>query len=330
MGPAQSGRRFLKKTYIMLDVSELADDASPTQDVPPTLLTLPPDSLASILAALGSPLDVCRAARVSITLRDAATSNLVWLELRYSRFVNIDLTDSRAPGDRTAVWHRYKFERHWIHTMQLMDTRLATPPADSRPPPQMASARAGPVECSSSARSTSRFSDDSSSIKHTEFIQLVHSLHTYMFSAEVRGPGIATDYLCTDHARHAPMRVLATLGFLYGMGDTAMAPSLAHLDHVGTLAERVRACRELHRRFGCEPPPALRAAILVRWSTWSQLRDCRGFRARDDLHKRVVTLFDLLRQPEHEVWGVIKRGICAEVQDVRLGVAGPNDAAECE
>ena len=71
-----------------------------------------------------------------------------------------------------------------------------------------------------------------------------------------------------------------------------------------------------------EPPQSwLSSRIEVKSYTWSQLRDCRGFRARDDVHIRHVTLRELAIDDSHEVWGVLARGVKYEVQRITIGVA---------
>ena len=73
-------------------------------------------------------------------------------------------------------------------------------------------------------------------------------------------------------------------------------------------------------------PPALQShAYVVRWATWSNLRDCRGFRARDDLHNCTVLLseiwegcadYDELGDPSG--WSVLRRGVKDDVQWIRV------------
>ena len=82
----------------------------------------------------------------------------------------------------------------------------------------------------------------------------------------------------------------------------------------------------------------------VKRFTWSQARDCRGFRARDDVAVRRATLRELaacdVRHPTEalhsplageiatseiaeicsEIWGVLARGATLEVQRVTLRV----------
>lgn len=87
--------------------------------------------------------------------------------------------------------------------------------------------------------------------------------------------------------------------------DSAMrAPStLAHqLQQLGPLPARLSSCR-----------------LEVKIYTWSQLRDCRGFRARNDVTVRRATLCELLTH-EHadEVWRVLDRGTIHEVQRITI------------
>ena len=115
----------------------------------------------------------------------------------------------------------------------------------------------------------------------------------------------------------------------------------------------------LHAQWGCPPPslgaellalqaagalPAgcLQAHIEVKRYSWSQARDCRGFRARDDVAVRRATLRELatcdVRRPTQAdgrsgetaacevaencaaIWGVLAKGATLEVQRVTLRV----------
>uniref|UniRef100_A0A7S0P4W7 F-box domain-containing protein n=1 Tax=Calcidiscus leptoporus TaxID=127549 RepID=A0A7S0P4W7_9EUKA len=62
-----------------------------------------------------------------------------------------------------------------------------------------------------------------------------------------------------------------------------------------------------------------RSRVLVRVYSFSQLRDCRGFRARDDMLSIDADLYTLVALPlEHEVWRIIKRGTQHEVREILL------------
>jgi len=61
-------------------------------------------------------------------------------------------------------------------------------------------------------------------------------------------------------------------------------------------------------------------AVSVRYTTWSSARDCRGFRARDDVHFLDSSVGRLARTPHHPIWGVLRRGVHQEVTSVELKV----------
>ena len=67
-----------------------------------------------------------------------------------------------------------------------------------------------------------------------------------------------------------------------------------------------------------DAPDSLFARISIKWHTWSSARDCRGFRARDDLHRRSATLLELACEPAHELWGVLARGRGGEVRGMKV------------
>ena len=65
-----------------------------------------------------------------------------------------------------------------------------------------------------------------------------------------------------------------------------------------------------------------RSRVVVRVYSFSQLRDCRGFRARDDMLSIDADLYTLVALPsEHEVWRIIERGTKHEVREILLSHA---------
>ena len=64
--------------------------------------------------------------------------------------------------------------------------------------------------------------------------------------------------------------------------------------------------------------PALSRRIVVKYWTWSQSRDCRGFRAKDDVHRITADLRTLCKQREHAAWAVLARGVVNEVRHIRI------------
>ena len=72
------------------------------------------------------------------------------------------------------------------------------------------------------------------------------------------------------------------------------------------------------------PRPALTRALAARVDVmvhaFSQRRDCRGFRARDDLTTLSEPLGVLAASPQHQLWEVLDRGAVNEVR--HIGVIG--------
>ena len=165
----------------------------------------------------------------------------------------------------------------------------------------------------------------------------------------------------------------AALEWLVNPPKTSMAPDALKQLAVISALRKCKACtwgsvrgvpaEVLESQWGLSPPSlgaemlALQAAgplpagcmqtrIEVKRFTWSQARDCRGFRARDDVAVRRATLRELatcdVRHPMMEgdnldgehgeistseiaencsaIWGVLAKGASLEVQRVTLRV----------
>merc|ERR1712060_48307 len=83
----------------------------------------------------------------------------------------------------------------------------------------------------------------------------------------------------------------------------------------------VAAIRSAHEKV-CEDA-GLRDALMKRRvalhiSSFSQRRDCRGFRARDEVRTISGDCWTLLLQPDHLFWSALERGVRNEVRDLQL------------
>lgn len=102
------------------------------------------------------------------------------------------------------------------------------------------------------------------------------------------------DWLATRSASAQPLRLLAVLFLLF---------------------------RSVANRL-CAPPALAEPGrrVSLKFYTFSQRRDCRGFRARDDVHSLSASLSELAAQPEHALWRTLDRGVVNEVRHVSVGV----------
>ena len=300
-----------------MDVSDPTATETASADSSPTLSALPLDAIVSILAQLDCPIDLCRAARVSDTWRDAAGADLLWHHLGARR-------SDTWPSEGT----HHCFRSRWVTWMDQFEVLTGSLSASLQLqlPERVAALSmghaSGPVECSSIARAVSSRGHDDASVKHFDFKMSVEFL-CHLLEVGSRGPALAIDWLRTREAARSPVRALAVLATLHDMQFNTIELTSKYMS--------AAACDDARRRLLEEPwaPPAsLGQRIAIKWSTWSQLRDCRGFRARDDVHRRTDTLLALSRQPEHEIWSVIRRGVANEVQTVSVAPAKADDMDE--
>jgi hypothetical protein len=289
-------------------------EATASVDVLPSLDMLPHDCAASVLSFL--PLiDICHVARTSCALRLACSSDSAWEQVAAARGMRLE--DGKTHSS---------FQGGWCDAMDAIDAieGLSDAPEPSPVacmPARSMSTTSAPVLCSAPSSLVSvAGSTYWSGISGEAFVEAVRTLQ----SAPGRrvGANLLVDWLHTTEASSRPLLCLAVVAALES-GDRWESPRGTHAD-----GERGPA--------GLEPPPirqllssqlhlmprALRLprTVWVKWHTWSNLRDCRGFRARDDLHRGSEALSTLAAEPSHEIWGVLARGVTKEVRDLRVGV----------
>lgn len=191
------------------------------------------------------------------------------------------------------------------------------------PAPQLSptsSARAlangGVVACISRSCESSDTSGSVTQEAYTEAVQMVADA----LVAQDVAPDDLVDYLTSSDAAEQPIRCLALIDVLHRRSGSD--------DSTGLGTAKRAALQQLAEACGCsdEPSggsesvgcPSLRRRVIVKYFTWSQARDCRGFRARDEVHRINVGLHTLLAQPDHRAWNVLSRGVVNEVRQIRI------------
>ena len=269
----------------------------------PKLLTdLPTDALQHIMMQLLINNDGCCVARAVASLDSVKTLSTLCHSLHTAA-----LTHEVFWAKVLSLWRQEdvaehaglaSFRCHWcVGRAALRRLPMLTPVAES-------------VECCSGVASTS--SAPLSMPLSRPASQAIEMDRFELFEADIRDrltkecdPADALAWLREDAPDADALTQLVVLSALRArihkdVGAVALAVQLLWLD----------------------PPRSwLASRIEVKIYTWSQLRDCRGFRARDDVHTRHVTLRELAMDDSHEVWGLLARGVKYEVQRITIGLA---------
>ena len=289
-------------------VVEVVDADAPAVVEPepaPLLLDLNTDLLHSIVLHLNSPFDFCRASRTCSVLRAIVNTDSLWMEMAKKRGYK---DAGRFEGHYAAHLFRvaWGFEQDQILSEISRTCELDKVIVAPQPVAQTLSVGASsePVVCQSSSlgHHLDRRRDGREHV-HLELVVL--KLFSRFHHLDL------IDWLHTCEAIHRPEHCLAVVWALRAM--TCRHPMHA----LGTTATPF---------WSAPVPPALQShAYVVRWATWSNLRDCRGFRARDDLHNCTVLLseiwegcadYDELGDPSG--WSVLRRGVKDDVQWIRV------------
>lgn len=270
------------------------DSSDPTSATPPTLPSLPHDCLVAIAKDLGA-IDLCNLASASLPL--SVTVAALWSSIFPTRF----------PGRLASSG---SFRDQWLMNMDAIDdvARELNSTQKSLPPVASSTSVASPdspmamsLSMLPAGAGTRMAVDGVTSGSFFTCVARLHDMHA--------SPPMLAEWLDTRMAATSPLGCLAVLRVLR---TRDAAPPLQQL-----------ATRS-------PPPPSLLAQVTLRWSTWSNLRDCRGFRARDDIHRRSSRLLDLARCPVDEephgfggedaadLWAILHRGVADEVRSIHL------------
>ena len=275
---------------------------------PPNLAALPLDALSSVLSWLDLR-DCCRAARVSCSLRAAARDDCLWaaLGVTYGESVHCDYSDPSGPIGRA------RFRERWCGAMAMVESvdKLGDGTGGRQKPQECLAVTAGTALVMCCAPSAWKASVDGQSVGGDEFLAGVAGILTHLATG-VLHPLHLVDWLRCTASERQPLRCLAILAAL--QDKQAWLPSGCDLKK----GKEARAMARRRLAASPAPPAALLRKISVRWLTWSQRRDCRGFRARDDVHQQSETLLELWRRPDNHVWNVLARGVANDVRDIRV------------
>jgi hypothetical protein len=282
---------------------------------PPTLPSLPHDCLVAVASSLRT-IDLCRLLSSSHPL--FTTRLALWDSLIPTRFA--PHLSSAAPV--------LTFREQWRRIMDAIDeiareldnTHRSLPPvaivatsvATSDSPTAMSLSMSPPGAATRMAGNAGVGVDPFNS-----FVARLQRLAS---------PPILAEWLDTRMAARTPLGCLAVLAALR---SREAAPRLGE-EHEGVYEPTLGHERdggaylaELATRL--PPSPSLLAQVTLRWSTWSQLRDCRGFRARDDLHRCSSRLLELVCADDEPdggaaagFWAILRRGVADEVRSLQL------------
>ena len=292
---------------------------------PPSLDLLPLELICAVLACLGSAKRICRAASLSSVFADAVKEDCLWLPLVRKRCYD-------AAADEPL---RCAFRRCWNGSREAFLRIGHLGIISGAAEPLAMSARAGgadhPVCCTSRSATLA-----AESVSVDEFMEGVGAV-VRLLESRALTPGELGAWLCSRSAATEPVRCLAVLSALCRIREEGTC------EDGSTTALRSAAVASLRRLRSCPSAPALGQAVTVKWWEWSQLRDCRGFRARDDVYRRACTLADLAaegceadsgtaeaaseprRAAAARCWRVLHRGVVAEVRAVRVMVCAAAD-----
>ena len=262
------------------------------------LQRLPADVLRVVLQALGDPCALCHLARCSSWCADAANDAAVWRALFVRRYGAVE-----APCDplmTTSDWRaRFALRRR----DSLASLCALTLSCVVERVPLIACSRAvaqSPVVVSSQ--------QDRSFITEAHFRAAVDRLEAAFESGEIPVDDAAE---CFDDADGFPggIRRLALVAALRRHETSVAAIArLALNEAIGPIAQRCSADRPMAKAW----------TIRLKIASFSQLRDCRGFRARDDVAYVDASLAKLLEMPAHPLWKALERGTVNEVRGLYL------------
>jgi hypothetical protein len=209
-----------------------------------------------------------------------------------------------------------EFKSKWVQAQDVVRDVLSAPQS---PEPQSLSTAGRSLSPQTVVACISRScesSDSSASVSEREYSQAVERIAEALAAQDITADDIV-DYITDPAACAQPMRCLALLDALHRSSSESDdgGPS-SRLTNVKALGQLDAACANVATR-GC---PALTRRIVVKYFTWSQARDCRGFRAQDDVHRITADLRTLCQQREHAAWAVLARGVVNEVRHIRIHV----------
>ena len=261
-----------------------------------------------------------------------------------SDFWRVRLTErypgAEPSGDASSVRNLYSVR--WKKArMELNDLSI---PGSNAPPVAMVSSSTGlsapsassPLECSARALV-------SPTVSECEFKRDCDQLASLVAKGQIAADDIV-EWLLSDASTRAPLTACAAIAVLQRRRlRSECEPHALDLRRLPL----ARALQRLRRTPSCSGTDAvvLSQRVVLKWTAWSSARDCRGFRARDDLRRLQPTLRELLlcvadeeialdepasphstppgtpdaRSGDAEAfWRVLARGVVHEVRSISL------------
>lgn len=206
----------------------------------------------------------------------------LWMQLYQERFgSSLGKGEDTNSNWRVAYVHAWEKARNKLEQVSrctpMEEAACSTSSSSSRP-------SQAPI---SMGMNTSRYVDS------RLITQSANAVATLLTATEVSSRDV-TEWMASKDGASDPLRQLAMISALH---------TYEKADIVSRLL-----------RHAC---PHLAAVTLsLRYYTWSQLRDCRGFRARDDMHILGENLLLLALSPTHEIWRVFHRGPVNEIRQI--------------
>eukprot|EP00967_Tisochrysis_lutea_P044330 scaffold53724_cov36-Tisochrysis_lutea.AAC.3 len=164
-----------------------------------------------------------------------------------------------------------------------------------------ASTHPGPVVITSDARFT-----PTPGLKRAEYCAAVQSVQDLLMSCDDCKADLAWSFLFDWlHSRvptKEPLRALVIADVILGVSHPGTQP-----------ASRLDYKREVSMRS-----EALERVVELHVFSFSQRRDCRGFRARDERTILSASIAQLLNDQTNEIWSALARGVMLEVTNMVL------------
>jgi len=239
---------------------------------------------------------------------------------------------------RTAFRVRLRMARRELVELPITDCVRLHEGSRSEWSPSSAGAAAGsPTECSARLRYSAATVGGTTS--EADFKRACDRLATLVVDGQVAADDII-EWLRSDCS---PIKALAALAVLQRRNlRSECEPHGLDLRR----APLTRALQQLRSQPAAATLAVLASHVTLKWSSWSSARDCRGFRARDDVHRLSPSLHELLMvvgdgeelprgasasdlassSPASELsdaerfWRVLTRGVVNEIRAIHLMV----------
>jgi len=313
----------------------LHPDASASAEAT-SLVALPPELCAAILHYVECTRTIARAARTCKMLH-AAIDEAFWSTRHSARYPGLPACDSSS-SMRDTYRDRWRAARHELSNLAMSGCM----PAPSTFGAANLSRTSPPTECCTQMRYTAapaalHAMAATEAATEAEFKRGCDQLSSLVCDGQIAADDLL-EWLQSDSG--SPLRILAALAVLQRRAlRSACEPHGLDLCH----ASLARALRCL--RSASPPPSTFGKRVRLKYTAWSSARDCRGFRARDDVHRLNPTLHELCHAvaPEEEgealssppaacnsdpshlsdadrFWRVLARGVVHEVRSISLSV----------